>query len=231
MVASLRSLLPRLFGGTDEPVKEFIPPEDDGFIPDYSKYISPPRATTVAPQRHVNTSRSSRAGPLIDTQRGRRGVMGGAHLPSPAYTRRPVSTPITIHAVPGRAINIVTGSATGMIINTPTDTRRGRRGVMDDAHLPPPAHTRRPVSRLITIHAFPGVINIVAGSTAGLIINPPIDIRRGRRSVMGGDHLPPPAYTTRVSTSITIHAVSGRAINIITSSTAGLIINPYAYAN
>ena len=63
MVASLRSLLPQFLGGMDEPVKELVPPlaEDDGFIPGYSKYISPPRATTVAPWHHnVVTSRRCR---------------------------------------------------------------------------------------------------------------------------------------------------------------------------
>jgi hypothetical protein len=118
MAASLRSLLPRLLGGTDEPVKKIIPPEDDGFIPDYSKYISSPRTTTVVPWRRYGiTSRSSRAGPPIDTRRGRRGVVGDDHLPPPAYTPEELSTQVTIHAVPGQTINIVTSSTTGLIID------------------------------------------------------------------------------------------------------------------
>ena len=57
MVALLKSLLPRLLGGKDEPVKKITLPEDDGFIPDYSKYVSSPRAVTVAPRRHTRGQR------------------------------------------------------------------------------------------------------------------------------------------------------------------------------
>ncbi|EDR10403.1 uncharacterized protein LACBIDRAFT_317283 [Laccaria bicolor S238N-H82] len=176
MVAWLRSLLPQFLGGKDEPVKEFVPSlaKDDGFIPEYSKYISIPRATTVAPRRHnVITSRScySRADPPTDTRR----VTG-----PPADTRRVTNPP-----------NFISSRA-----DPPTVTRRVTG---------PPAGTRR-------------------------VTGPPTVTQRGRSRVMSDNSLLPPAYTP-VSTQRTIHAVPGQTINIVTSSTTGLMINPYVHAN
>ena len=178
MVASLRSLLPQFLGGTDEPVKEFVPSlaEDDGFIPEYSKYISPPRATTVAPQRHnVITSRRcsccSRAGPPTDTRRGRSRVMNDNHLPPPAEHSTYISPPRVTTVAPRRHNVITSRSCCSRAPGPPADTRRGRSRVMSDNHLPPPAYT--PVPTQVMIHAIPGqTLNIVTSSTTGLIVNP-----------------------------------------------------------
>jgi hypothetical protein len=116
MVASLKSLLPRLFGGMGEPVKKITLPEDGGFIPDYSKYISSPRAVTFAPRSH--TSRRSTASPPVNPWRSRGEIIRSDYLSPPAYTPdEPVSAQITIHAIPGQTIRIVTSSTTSLIID------------------------------------------------------------------------------------------------------------------
>lgn len=116
MVASLKSLLTRLLGGKIEPVKKFTLPEDDGFIPDYSKYVSSARAITDAQRR--DTSRRSTASPPVNTWRGRNESIRDDYLSPPAYTPdEPVSTQITIYAMPGQTIRIFTSSTTGLIID------------------------------------------------------------------------------------------------------------------
>jgi hypothetical protein len=117
MVASLKCLLPRqLKGELVKPVKKFTLLEDDGFIPDYSKYISSPRAVTIAPRRH--TSRRSMVSPPVNTWRSRSEIICDDYLSPPAYTpEEPVSTQRTIHAIPGQTIHIVTSSTTCLIID------------------------------------------------------------------------------------------------------------------
>ncbi|EDR10404.1 uncharacterized protein LACBIDRAFT_325414 [Laccaria bicolor S238N-H82] len=137
-----------------------------------------PRATTVAPRRHnVITSRScySRADPPADTRR----VTG-----PPTVTRHNFIRSCCSRVDPPLVTRRVTGPPTDTrrAMGPPADTRRvtgpptvilerGRSRVMSDDSLSPPAYT--PVSTQRTIYAVPRqTINIVTGSTTGLVINP-----------------------------------------------------------